>query len=80
MSDKQIKEYNIVITPALTDLFVCQQAGTTKKQTAAQILSNVSNMSAASTLDGTEISLCRQSGVNKKMTISQLAKYKAKNY
>ena len=75
MADRQIKDFDTVVTPALTDYFVCQQSGVTKKQTAAQILSNISNMSAASTLDGTETTICRQGGINKKMTLENLAGY-----
>jgi hypothetical protein len=73
--DKKIIDYDAVLNPALTDYFICQQAGVTKKQTAAQILSNISNMSAATALDGSEITVCRQSGINRKMTISALATY-----
>lgn len=79
MADKQITDYDLVTNPAITDIFVCQQSSVTKKQTAAQILSNVSNLSAASTLDGTEIAICRQGGVNKKMTIANLAAYIIEN-
>ena len=77
--DKQITDYDLVTTPALTDYFICQQSGVTKKQTSAQILSNISNMSASAALDGTEITVCRQSGVNKKMTLSDLAAYIIEN-
>jgi hypothetical protein len=75
MANKEIKDYVQVVTPALTDVFPCQQGGTTYKQTSDQILSNVAIMTAASALDGTEVTLVRQSGVNKKVTTAVLAAY-----
>ena len=75
MANKQIKDYNQVSGPSLTDTFVCQQSGVTKKQTTAQILSNIANLTAAATLDGSETAFIRVSGVNSKVTIDTLADF-----
>jgi hypothetical protein len=75
MADKEIKDYNQVTVPALTDVFACQQSGVTRKQTSSQILSNVANMTAASALGGSEVTVVRQGSANKKVTMAVLANY-----
>ena len=75
MATKTITSYTQVTTPAVTDELLCQQSGVTRKITANQIISNITNLSAASTLDGTEITVLQQSGVNKKITLENLAAY-----
>jgi hypothetical protein len=75
MAIKQITNYSLVSVPAVTDEFLCQQSGVTRKITANQIINNITNLSAASTLDGTEITVLQQAGTNKKITLENLAAY-----
>jgi len=73
MANKQIKDYTRVSGSTLTDRLLCQQSGVTSYQTVAQVLENIENLTAASTLDGTETIFCRVSGVNSKVTVDALA-------
>lgn len=75
MATREITDYTAVATPAVGDEFVCQQSGITKKITTTQILSNISNLDAASALDGTESLVIVQSGDNYKITSLALAQY-----
>ncbi len=70
--NREITDYDQVTTPALTDKFLCQQSGITKNETAAQILSNIANLSAAGTLTGTETTVIRQNGVTVKVDLDTL--------
>ncbi len=75
MADLEINEFNQVTTPALTDVVVCQQSGTTKKQTVTQLLSNIDNLDSGSTLTGTETILIRTGGVNYRITMDNLIEF-----
>jgi len=75
MANKEIKDYDQVASSTLDDLLVCQQSGVTKKQTLSQVFSNVANLTAASTLDGTERIFIRAYGVNSYITSDDLADY-----
>ena len=72
---KQIKDLTQVVSPALTDVYVCQQGGVTYKATADQILGLISAMTASGTIDGTEVTVVRQAGLNKKATLADIAAY-----
>ena len=73
--DKQLKDFDQVVTPDLSDIFVCMQGLSTMKITTAQLFATLTNMSPAATLSGTEITICRQGSTNKKMTLLSLATY-----
>ena len=75
MATKQITDFTQVTTPAVTDEFLCQQSGVTRKITTSQIIENIDNLDAASALDGTEITICQQSGTNKYVTLADLAAF-----
>ena len=75
MADLEIKDFVQVVTPALTDVFVCQQSGVTLKITASQILGLISVMSNAGALAGTETTIVRQSSENKKATLASITDY-----
>lgn len=75
MATREITNYDPVVTPAVGDEFLCQQVGVTKKITSTQILDNITNLDAASTLDGTEELVIMQSGDNYKITSLTLAQY-----
>lgn len=75
MATREITDYTAVVTPAVGDEFVCQQSGVTKKISSNQILTNITNLSAASALDGTEELVIMQSGANYKITSLALAQY-----
>ncbi len=79
MAQKQIKNYNQVLTPTVNDLLLIQQGGVTMNETISQIFSNVDSLSAAGVLDGTEVIFCRQSATNKKVTVASLAQYILEN-
>jgi len=79
MANKQIKDYAQVTSSALTDKLLCSQGGVTYYQTVAQIIENIENLTAATTLGGTETIFIRSNGGNYKLTVDTLAEYIIEN-
>jgi hypothetical protein len=79
MANKQVKDYDSITTPALTDTLLCMQGTVTSKETIAQIFDTTDNLTSASTLAGAETIFCRVSGINSKATVDQIAEYILEN-
>jgi len=79
MANKQIKDYAKVTSSALTDKLLCQQSGVTYYQTVAQVIENIENLTAATTLTGAESIFIRSNGGNYKLTVDTLAEYIIEN-
>lgn len=79
MANKEIQEFNFVVTPTVDDLFVLQQGGVTYKITTENIFTNIANLADASTLTGGEEIFCAQGDDARKITIDDLADYLAEN-
>jgi len=83
MAINEITDYTAVVTPATTDKFICQQRGTTKQITAADMFDviNYFNNVSSDDLYTVDTFLGTQSGSAVKITILQLITYmKTKSY